>query len=180
MSQNWPQRSRKNAIIGTGKSEILQEAQLILSKNETVRQFITACPTHKACKIVNGITIHRLFGVNPMDYSYEYKQVAELKSEGIKYIFVDEVSTASEQMWNAIAHIKQQCWCLFVGFGDFKQLKPVGEEHIDFQHSWIVTYVFHNTICELTHIHRFGCSKLLQDAHKCANGISVDFNEYAK
>ena len=36
---------------GTGKSEILQEAQLILSKNEAVRQFTTACPTHKACKL---------------------------------------------------------------------------------------------------------------------------------
>ena len=32
-------------MAGTGKSEILQEAQLILSKNEAVRQFITACPT---------------------------------------------------------------------------------------------------------------------------------------
>ena len=44
---------------GTGKSEILQEAQLILSENEAVRQFVTACPTHKACKVVNGIPIHR-------------------------------------------------------------------------------------------------------------------------
>ena len=68
-------------MAGTGKSEILQEAQLLLSKNEAVRQFITACPTHKACKIVNGITIHRLFGVSPVDYSYEYKKkVMELKT----------------------------------------------------------------------------------------------------
>ena len=79
-------------MAGTGKSKILREAQVILSKNEAVRQFITACPTHKACKIVNGITIHRLFGVNPVDYSYEYKKVVELKSNGIKYIFIDEVS----------------------------------------------------------------------------------------
>ena len=61
-------------VAGTGKSEILQEAQLVLSKNEAVRQFITACPTHKACKVVKGITIHRLFGVIPVDYSYEYKK----------------------------------------------------------------------------------------------------------
>ena len=167
-------------MAGTGKSEILQEAQLLLSKNEAVRQFITACPTHKACKIVNGITIHRLFGVNPIDYSYEYKKVKELKRNGIQYIFIDEVSMVSEQMWNVIAHIKRQFGFVFVGFGDFKQLKPVGEEHIDFKHSWIVKYVFNNTICELTHIHRFDGSKLLQDAHKCANGESVDFNDYTK
>ena len=49
-------------MAGTGKSEILQEAQRILSqKNVAFKQFVTACPTHKACKVVNGITIHRLF-----------------------------------------------------------------------------------------------------------------------
>ena len=64
--------------------------------------------------------------MNPLDYSYEYKKVAELKNNGIKYIFIDEVSMVSEQMWNVIAHIKQQFGFVFVGFGDFKQLKPVG------------------------------------------------------
>ena len=167
-------------MAGTGKSEILQEAQLILSKNEAFRQFITACPTHKACKVVNGVTIHRMFGVNPLDYSYEFKKVAELRNNGIKYIFIDEVSMISEQMWNVIAHIKQQFGFVFVGFGDFKQLKPVGEEHIDFKHSWIVKYVFNNTICELTEVHRFDGSKLLQDAHRCANGDSIDFTDYTK
>ena len=129
-------------MAGTGKSEILQEAQLILSKNEAVRQFISTCPTRKACKVVSGITIHRLFDVNPVDHSYGYKKVAELKSNGIKYIFIDEVSMVSERMWNVIAHIKPQFGFVFVGFVDFKQLKPVCEEHIDFKHSWIVNYVF--------------------------------------
>lgn len=69
-------------MAGTGgKSEILQEAQVILSKNEAVRQFITACPTHKACKVVNGITIQRLFGVNPLDYSYEHKKGSRVKEQ---------------------------------------------------------------------------------------------------
>ena len=54
----------------------------------------------------------------------------------------------------------------------------MGEEHIDLERSWIVKYVFNNTICELTDIHRFDDSKLLQDAHKCANGGSIDFNDY--
>ena len=121
-----------------------------------------------------------MFGVNPVDYSYEYKKVVELKSNGIKYIFIDEVSMVSEQMWNVIAHIKQHFGFVFVGSGDFTQLKPLGEEHIDFKHSWIFKHVFNNTNCELTDIHRFDDSKLLQDAHKCANGESVDFNDYTK
>ena len=55
-------------MAGTGKSEILQEAQRILTKNEAFRLFKTACPIHKACKIVNGETQHRLFNVNPIEY----------------------------------------------------------------------------------------------------------------
>ncbi len=167
-------------MAGTGKSEILQEAQGILSKNEAIRKFITACPTHKACKIVNGITLHMLFGVNPIDYSYEYKKVLELKKQGIQYFFIDEVSMISEQMWNVIAHIKKQFGFVFNGYGDFKQLKPVNEEHIDFLNTWIVKYIFNNNLCELKQIHRFNQSKLLQDACKCANCESIDFNDYTK
>ena len=59
-------------MAGSGKSEALQASQRILSKNEGLRQFITACPTHKACKTVSGVTLHKLFGDNPIAYSYEY------------------------------------------------------------------------------------------------------------
>ena len=94
---------------------------------------MTACPTHKACKIVNGETIHRLFDINPIDYSYGYKKVKELQSEGIKYILLDEISMISERMWCVLAQIKILFNFVFIGFGDFKQLKPVNEEHINFQ-----------------------------------------------
>ena len=53
--------------------------QRTLSNNEVSKSFVTACPTHKACKIVNGVTLHRLFNVNPIGYSYEYKKVTSLK-----------------------------------------------------------------------------------------------------
>ena len=156
---------------GTGKTFELNRIKKTLIKNETVREFITACPTHKACKLVNGITIHRLFGVNPIDYSYECKKVKELKNNGIKYIFIDEVSMISEKMWNVIAHIKNRFGFIFVGFGDFKQLKPIGEDEIDFKNSWIVKHVFSNNLCELTEVHRFKDNTLLQDAYKCSNGV---------
>ena len=41
-------------MAGTGKSEVLKESQLILQKNAAIQLFTTACPTHKACKFVNG------------------------------------------------------------------------------------------------------------------------------
>ena len=48
---------------------------------------MTAGLSHKACKIVNGQTIHRLFDINPVDYSHGYKKVKQLQSDGIKYIY---------------------------------------------------------------------------------------------
>ena len=108
-------------MAGTGKSNILQEAQRILTNNEAFRLFKTACPTHKACKIVNGDTLHRLFNVNPIDYSFEYTRVLSLKDSGAKYIFIDEISMVQEQMWNIIAHVKELFGIAFCGFGDFKQ-----------------------------------------------------------
>ena len=84
----------------------------------------------------------------------------------------------SEQMWNIIAHVKKLFGFIFCRFGDFKQLKPVNEEHIDFLHSWIVKYMFNNTLCELNKVHRFHGNQLLQDAYNCANGESIEFSDY--
>ena len=61
-------------MAGTGKTTKLNTIKNTLAKNEAFRKFITACPTHKACKLVNGVTIHRMFGISPTDYSYEYKK----------------------------------------------------------------------------------------------------------
>ena len=167
-------------MAGTGKSEILSESQCILNKNNAFKVFLTACPTHKACKIVNGETIHRLFDINPIDYSYGYKKVQELQSNGIKYILLDEISMISERMWCVLAQIKTLFNFVFIGFGDFKQLKPINEEHINFKNSWIVKFIFNNTLCELTEIHRFNDNELLQDAYKCSNGEAIDTDKYNK
>ena len=57
---------------GTGKSDILNETQRMLNNNN--RQYIKAAPTHKACEHIKGNTIHKLFDINPIDYSYSYKK----------------------------------------------------------------------------------------------------------
>ena len=67
-------------MAGSGKSKISQEPQTILINNEVFILFQTACPIHKACKNVNGITLHRLFSANPIDCSYEYNTILSLTS----------------------------------------------------------------------------------------------------
>ena len=160
-------------MAGTGKTTKLNQL-----KEALVENFITCCPTHKACKLINGTTIHRTVGINPIDLSYEYKKAQALKDGGIKYIFLDEVSMISEKIWCILCHLKKQFGFIFIGFGDFKQLKPINEEHIDFKNSWIVKYLFNNTCCNLKTVHRFKDNRLLQDAYDCADGKTIDFERY--
>ena len=90
-------------MAGAGKTAKLKQMKSILQSDE----HITLCPTHKACKLVNGNTIHRMFGINPIDLSYEYKKAQNLKDAGIKYIFIDEVSMVSERIWCILCHLKK-------------------------------------------------------------------------
>ena len=52
-------------MAGTGKSNILQEMPRNLSKNEVSKPFVTACPTHKACKHTYNNTKHSTTGLAP-------------------------------------------------------------------------------------------------------------------
>ena len=160
-------------MSGTGKTTKLN--QLL---NEIPGEYTTIAPTHKACKLVDGETIHKVFGINPIDLSYEYTKAQNLKNSGIKYIFIDEISMISERIWCILCHLKKQFNFIFIGAGDFMQIKPRGEEHIDFQNSYILKYLFNNNSCRLTIIHRFKDNKLLQDAYDCAYGKSIDFKRY--
>ena len=47
--------------------------------------------------------------------------------------FVDEISMIPSWIWNILAHIKKEYGFIFIGCGDWKQLAPVEEEHIDFE-----------------------------------------------
>ena len=64
-------------MAGTGKTTRLKQMKSILQSDE----HITICPTHKDCKLVGGNTIHIMFGINPIDLSYEYKKHKLLKMQ---------------------------------------------------------------------------------------------------
>ena len=172
-----------NGMAGTGKSTQLDKfkKKLIETKNDIIHHLCAICaPTHKACKIVGGKTIHKLFGIHPIDYTYDYKMVKSLIDDGLSHILIDEISMISSQLWCILSHIQEQYGFVFIGFGDFKQLKPVKEEHIDFQTLTIVKRLFNYTRCELKTVYRFDDNELLQDAHACANGERIDLSKYGK
>ena len=64
-------------MAGTGKTtKLLQLKQELHSDKH-----IAICPTHKACNLVDGCTIHRMFGISPIDFSYEYTKHRTLKMQ---------------------------------------------------------------------------------------------------
>ena len=133
-------------MSGTGKTTKLLQLKSILASSE----HITVCPTHKACKLVDGNTVHRMFGISPIDLRHEYTNAQNLKDAGIKYISIDEASMVSERIWCILCHLKKGFDFIFIGFGDSMQLKPVNEEHVDFKNSWLVKHLLDSNSCKLT------------------------------
>ncbi len=153
-------------MAGAGKSTTLNKIKQMLNTTE----LLIAAFTHKASKIVNGKTFHQVLGIDMKTKKVDFKLIKYYNKIGIKYFFIDEISMIPSWLWNILAHIKKQYNFIFIGCGDWKQLKPVEEEHINFQNSWIVKYIFNNKSFELTKIHRFNECQLLQDAFKASNG----------
>ena len=119
-----------------------------------------------------------MLGINPIDLGYEYTRGQCLKrNAGINYIFIDEVGVISERIWCILCDLKKEFNFIFNGFGGFMQLKPVNEEHRDFQNSWLVKHLLNNSSYKVTKVHRFDEYKLLQDAYDCAYGKCINFKK---
>ena len=70
-------------MSGTGKTTKLLQLKNELQPDEHV----TICPTHEACNLVDGCTIHRMFGISPIDLSYEYTRAQNLKQTQVLNTF---------------------------------------------------------------------------------------------
>jgi hypothetical protein len=69
-------------------------------------------------------------------------------------------------VWNILSHLKRQHQFIFIECGDWKQLAPPEEEHIDFEDLQIVKELFNYTSYELCKVWRFDDNELLQAAYK--------------
>ena len=70
----------QDGLLIYGMSGTCKTTKLLQLKNELhPDEHITICPTHEACNLVGGCTIHRMLGINPIDLRYEYKKAQGLK-----------------------------------------------------------------------------------------------------
>ena len=128
---------------------------------------ISGAFTHKAAKIVNGKTLHKLSGIDTKTNNIDYKLINSYVTSGVKYFLIDEISMIPCWMWNVLSHIKDQHGFIFIGVGDWGQLPAVeDDEDIELDRTWVVKHIFSTRWYELTEPHRSTDPILNEDAEK--------------
>jgi len=74
----------------------------------------------------------------------------------VKYIFVDEISMITKELWRRLAFVQRATGVKFLLIGDDKQLPPVKDDKVeDYLNYLAVEYLCHNNRNILTVIKRF-------------------------
>lgn len=116
-----------NGPAGSGKSTL---AKQIMNKIEN--KYVALAPTNKACRIINGETIHRFLAC-----AFSNKKALYHKLEDVEYIIIDEISMVKEIFYKVFISLKRMFPTLkFIIIGDFRQLPPVNDRvTVDYEHS---------------------------------------------
>ena len=114
---------------GTGKSILIKKLNKYCDDNEL--KYVNLAPTNKASRNINGITIHKFFGIGRDSKAINAKKFSKLK--GLDYVFVDEISMVSSHLLRFLYLAKLNNKKIkFVLVGDSWQLAPVKEQaHTD-------------------------------------------------
>jgi len=67
---------------------------------------------------------------------------------------------------------------IIIGAGDWGQLPPVHEKHINFENSWIVKSVLNYKLYKLVEVKRTNGKDLLRDTRAIRNGEAIDYSTY--
>jgi hypothetical protein len=168
---------------GTGKTYMCKGLQQeILNSVRYGGSYKVCTPTHKSALIANAITIYNLFNINPVDYTYIKTTVEKLKTDGVEWIFIDEVSMITSKIWSVLRDIKKIYGFKFVLFGDFYQLPSVESKHYDVVNSEVFSEICDGQMLELTRNYRaendVDFKEFITDLRIIKNGGKPDFKTY--
>lgn len=124
---------------GVGKSWIAKKLKKrIEDEGKTIR---VMSPTWIATKLLDATTCH-----NGMGYDI-YGKTHTSNYSSVDVLMIDEISMLTTQFYNELCEIKKDYPnMIFIASGDFNQLPPVGEEHIDFENTEVFRTLFPNKI----------------------------------
>jgi hypothetical protein len=125
---------------GCGKSTLVTKLYKYFTDECNVKCAALA-PTHLAAANVYGETIHEFFGIDPFHPELNISRLNQIKREGYKIIFIDELSMINLTLWGLLHQIKKIYDFKFYLVGDFGQLPPVGEDKIEIHGSKLINYI---------------------------------------
>lgn len=125
-------KARNNVFLsgsaGTGKSELLN----YILQNDTDLSTRVCAPTGIAAINIEGVTIHKLLGLNPKtDLIHGHPRNMPDKLENVDRIIVDEISMCRADLFNWLSQCLRMAETLnnkpiqLIVVGDFCQLPPV-------------------------------------------------------
>jgi hypothetical protein len=140
----WEKIKNKNVYIdGRGSSgKTYNLKQIINAYEEMGKSVVKLAPTHIATKNLSGKTLHSGLG-----FSIDFSKNARSNFKKVDVIVIDELSMCHSTFYGEFHELKRRFpHLIIIGAGEFTQLPPVGEEHIDFLSSDCVKSLFENKI----------------------------------
>jgi len=121
------------ARAGRGKTYLLNK---IINEYETQGKIVKkGAYTHCAKKLIKGETLHKIFGKNIDGSTLLIKDF-----KNIDVLIFDEISMVPLMFYRDMINIRQKYPNIIIIIaGDYNQLKPIGEDHIDFENSNILS-----------------------------------------
>ena len=136
------------ADAGCGKTYVAKKMASILANVKKM------APTNKAALNLKGSTIHKFLNMD-IEGNVSTKILNHIK-KNVKYIFVDEISMITKELWRRLAFVKRATGVKFLLIGDDKQLEPVEDEKLkDYFNHPAVKYLCNNNRNILTVMKRF-------------------------
>ena len=136
---------------GTGKTYILKKLTEELTKLE--KSYCVCAYTNIASRLINGETLHKFFGLKPNTEEIENNKIKNMNIPD--YVIVDEMSMINSLFYNALNEIKiHHPKTKIILLGDYNQIPPVNEEHLDFKNSYLIRDLTNANLWILTKNHR--------------------------
>lgn len=120
---------------GTGKSHIIHHLKKALDK--IGKEYVVSAYTNVAARMIDGKTLHSMFNLKA--HAKEIEQGFIKKKDIPEYVIIDEVSMLNTFMYSILDQIRlYHPDTKLVMCGDFHQIPPIQEEHLNFKNSFVL------------------------------------------